>query len=127
MHRRLRLAAILLGVGMLAWLPFEDTSVRPALVFAALTCSLAGSALVSRLNLSGRRAWIIAFTGAAAGLAVTPLASGLMLFKSGLHAHTSPDFSLDQYFAVLQRTSFWIGAGFLVGLGFGLLRRFLYR
>jgi hypothetical protein len=55
--------------------------------------------------------------GFLAGLAVAPLGVGLMLFKTGLHGHSTPDFSPLQAAEVLQRTPYFGLSGLLLGLG----------
>jgi hypothetical protein len=60
--------------------------------------------------------------GAAAGIAVTPLALLLMAFKSGLHGHGSPDFTIGQMQAVVLRTPVWVIAGSLLGWGVAIAR-----
>jgi hypothetical protein len=111
-----RIAWILLGVAMLAWLSFEDQSVRWVLFFAALVCGLAAYSLALRWRLTaGRRAYYLPLLGAAAGLAVILVALFLMALKSGLHGHMSPDFSPDQIVWVVSRTLNWGIAGLLAG------------
>jgi hypothetical protein len=58
--------------------------------------------------------------GLLAGLAVAPLASFLMVFKTGLHGHGFPDFTPEQIVAVLHRTPIFASSGFFLGLGSGL-------
>lgn len=60
--------------------------------------------------------------GILAGPAVTLIALSLMVFKTGLHLHSTPDFSFNQFFIVLLRTPLWSGIGFILSLGIGLLR-----
>lgn len=121
LRRRLRILALVVGGGLLFWLPVEDLSENWAILFAILISTLAVLALLTRLHPIGGRPWLVAsLAGALAGLAVTPLALFLMAFKSGLHGHHLPDFTPAQVTSVLQRTPIWIAAGLLIGLGVGL-------
>ncbi len=118
----LRLSALVLGAALLFWLPFEDTHDRWTVLFAS-----AGSAWFAARFLARRRPsrpWPFLrqslLAGLLAGLAVGPLASFLMIFKTGLHGHGAPDFTLEQMAAVLLRTPFFVASGLLLGLGYGL-------
>jgi len=114
--RGLRIAWILLGAAVLVWLSFEDQSVRPVLFFAALICGLAAYSLALRWRLTTRpRSYALPILGAAAGLAVVPAALFLMVLKSGLHSHLTPDFTPDQIAWVVTRAPAWGMAGLLAG------------
>jgi hypothetical protein len=54
---------------------------------------------------------------------VTPLAIGLMAFKSGLHGHNAPDFTLAQMQAALDLFPYFALAGLGVGLAAALRPR----
>jgi hypothetical protein len=112
------------GALVLLWLPVEDLSVRPALVLAAALSGLgAWRVLASSPTALGRPRVRLALGGLLAGLAVAPLALGLMIFKNGLHGHSQPDFTLAQAAALLRTAPAWGAGGLLAGLGFGLLHK----
>jgi hypothetical protein len=127
--------AVLLGIALFIWLPFEDTRLNLVLLFSAALVLL----FLSRYLLSKHAAhWLAAISqpgsgslpgvvfyalfGLVAGLAVTPGAILLMVFKIGVHSHPVPDFSIDQVMWVIQRTPAWGLGGLLLGLGIGLFQ-----
>ena len=114
----MRLLALGLGAGVLLWLPVEDQGIHKALFFAAGSCAWAATWMLVSVSPRERGFfWRHLLTASLAGLLVSPLTVGLMLIKSGSHAHSTPDFSLAQMQAVFLRTPFWMGGGFLLGLG----------
>lgn len=109
---------------MLLWLPVEDLSVRPALLLAAALCGLGVRRILAASPTALSRPWLrLALAGLLNGLAVAPLALGLMIFKNGLHGHSQPEFTLAQAAALLRTTPAWGAGGLLAGLGFGLLHK----
>lgn len=118
---RLRLAGLLLGMGILVWLPFEDTRPVWSMGFAAGISALLAVSRLRGLHESGVR-WLrrLAGAGALAGLATPFLAAALMLVKSGLHAHPSPDFTPQQFVEVLALAPAWFFGGLLLGSGAAL-------
>ena len=138
----LRLTALIIAVAIILWLPIEDVGVHYVLVFAILisawlaarfltvaTFPVAPSQALLGRNREGRnreagRRFIIKhiIIGTLSGAAVSPLALLLMAFKSGLHGHGQPDFTLSQMAAVLARTPVWALAGFLTALGIAIAR-----
>lgn len=119
----LRLSALLIAVALILWLPIEDLDLRYVLLFAALITAWWAARFLVRLSPDGR-SFIMSHIviGTLSGAAVTPLALLLMVFKSGLHAHGQPDFTLSQMQAILARTPVWALAGFLIALGLAILR-----
>jgi hypothetical protein len=133
----LRFTALIIAVAIILWLPIEDVGVNAALIFALLISAwlfarfLIFPVASSKASLSRNRevdrkqedahglGFIIShiIIGTLSGAAVSPLTLLLMAFKSGLHAHGQPDFTLSQMAAVLARTPVWALAGFLMGLG----------
>jgi hypothetical protein len=108
---------MILGAGILVWIPFEDVTTFWVLFFSTAICILAAVRLVSSGILEGwGRPGRHAFIGALAGLAVSPLAIGLMAFKSGLHGHGLPDFTVAQIQAVLGLSPYFTFAGLVFGL-----------
>ena len=121
--RWMRLLALALGIALLLWLPREDVSEQSVTLFAALISAW----LALRYLLSVRPGEIHyllrhLLAGALAGLAVTPLAVFLMALKTGLHSHSTPDFTYERMQVVLYRTPIWVLVGLLIGLGVALLR-----
>lgn len=108
----------MLGILVLAWLPFEDHSPLGALTLAAGMCAwLAVRALRTPLQ-SNRQVWgRYALVGALAGLGVAPLALLLMAVKTGLHAHATPDYTAVQLQSTIGRILIFGVSGLLVGLG----------
>ena len=121
-RRWLRMVAFLLGVVLLIWLPVEDLGEAWVLLLAAGICIWGALRVwVSIAENSGIRAWHFALIGMVAGLAVPVLGIALMVFKSGLHSHQSPDFTTAQMGGLLLRTPYWGIGGFLIGAGLGIL------
>ena len=135
----LRFTALFIAVAIILWLPIEDVGVHYVLVFAILISAwwaarflifpVAPSQALLGRNREGRnreagRRFIIShiIIGTLSGVAVSPLALLLMAFKSGLHGHGQPDFTLSQMAAVLARTPVWALAGFLIALGIAIAR-----
>jgi len=119
--RRLRLLAILIGILLLVWLPFEDLSENWTLLFAIAIAGLAAYSIVRRIH---RKNWIIyPLAGTLTGLTVTLLAITLMAFKSGVHGHGFSDYTPTQVVNVIRLTPVWVVAGLLIGSGLGLMRK----
>ena len=121
--RWLRLIALGLAVAVLFWLPIEDIDLRLVLVFSSAICTWwAARFLVNyppeKHNFIIRHIIISTLAGAA----VAPLAVLLMVFKSGLHGHGTPDFSFEQIRQVFWQSPLWILAGLLLGAGIGTAR-----
>jgi hypothetical protein len=101
------------------WLPIEDTSTTYVIPLAIGVCAWLAVRAFLRIGLQLHYHILI---GALAGLAVAPLAAFLMIFKSGLHAHGFPDFTLEQLWAVLLTSPYWGSAGLILGALVGWLR-----
>jgi hypothetical protein len=120
----LRVAALALGVALLVWLPFEDQNVIVVIIFAAALCVWFAVRYLWFIPPAQRRyALRCLLVGAAAGLALAPMAILLMIAKSGLHGHDVPDFTLTQITSILWRAPLWTIGGALVGFGGGLWRQ----
>jgi hypothetical protein len=120
----LRLAALLLGVALLLWVPVEDTQTLGVRIFALMLATFATLAIATKVSPHIRqRSLTLPAIGLAAGLLVTPLALLLMAFKTGLHGHGSPDFTPDQVSGVLQSWPIWAAAGLMVGVAVALLQK----
>jgi hypothetical protein len=118
----LRLSALVLGAGILLWLPFEDTLERWTVLFASAGAAWFAARFLARRSPARPWPFLLQYVSAGllAGLAVGPLASFLMVFKTGLHGHGAPDFTPEQMAAVLLHTPFFGIGGLLLGLGSGL-------
>jgi len=121
-QRRLRGLSLLIGLAILCWLPFEDSSEIWAVSFAAFVLLLATTALILRyLGVSGMAWWLLPLSGLAAGLALTPLAILLMAIKTGIHSHSVPDFTPEQMLRVLRAAPIWTISGLVMGAGIVIL------
>jgi hypothetical protein len=123
--RILRLAGFLTGAAILVWIPFEDTTAFWVSAFAIAICTLVGAGLFANRRILGswKQPARGAIVGALAGLAVAPLAIGLMAFKSGIHGHGFPDFSPTQMQEVINLLPYFTVAGLVCGLGVAFLTR----
>jgi hypothetical protein len=120
-HLGVRFGFIAVWVSILLWLPLEDTGPLNARILAALACTL----LAVRAFLRVDRSTLVlsAGLGLAAGLLVNPITAGLMVFKSGLHGHGAPDFSVATLAAVLADTPVYGIGGLLIGAGIYYLKK----
>jgi hypothetical protein len=108
---------------LLLWLPIEETGSRYAILFAfAIYAWWAFRWLITRTP--DAKGFIIhnLLVGILASPTVTLIASSLMIFKTGLHLHSTPDFTFNQFYIVFLRTPLWSGIGLILSLGFGLFR-----
>jgi hypothetical protein len=114
---------LLLGIGVLVWLPIEEQSELGVLVISGAICTWAAVWILVKPIDSDRQLIVRhSLVGAGAGLAIAPLAILLMAFKSGIHGHGTPDFTVAQMQFVLSRTPYFVLSGALVGLGSALWR-----
>lgn len=119
----LRLTGLLLGFGILVWLPVEDQSELGVLIFSAALCTwIAARFLINPAPNDKQLILRHIFVGSGAGLVLAPLSILLMAIKSGIHGHGTPDFTVAQMGAVLMRTPYFVLTGLLLGLGSGILR-----
>ena len=113
---RVRYLAIILGMVFFLWIPFEDTSAAPAILLAAAISFWLASLFLALFQPPFQNTLFnFVLIGTAAGMAVTPLALGLMALKTGLHGHSAPDFTSQQIISVIRRTPLWMIGGFLIG------------
>jgi hypothetical protein len=124
----LRLRFAWIGWALLAflWIQVEDQSPQGAVILAGLCMAVAAvqaghraAAAALRQRLGPVKSSFL--VGVAAGLAVAPFALLLMTTKSGLHAHTAPEYTSDQMVWVLLRMPIWTAVGGLTGLAIGLI------
>ena len=102
---------------MLLWLPVEDTDEKWVLTFAAAVNAWMVARYLVHLSPAMRASLPRQLLmGALAGLAITPVALFLMAFKTGMHGHSTPDFTAEQILSVIHRTPMWGSAGLFLGL-----------
>ena len=119
----LRFAGLLLAIGILVWLPIEESSELVVLVVSGLICIWGGVWLLTRTAADDRHLILRhVLVGSGAGLLVAPMAILLMAIKSGIHGHGIPDFTVNQMQTVISRIPYLILGGVLLGAGSGLLR-----
>lgn len=122
----LRISVFTLGIGLLFWLPIEDVSENSVFIISTAICSLFAYLTLPKKNIKPNGNLTIPsighffLMGLLAGLAVSPVAVFLMIFKNGLHSHGSPDFTNAQIYTALRRTPVWTLSGSLIGLGTGV-------
>lgn len=117
-----RFFTILLGIALLVWVPFEDSSGNSAILLAYLiSIWLVGTLLIRIKNPSHLTIINIVFAGILSGATITPLILLLMVIKIGLHVHLVPDYSYEQFISIINRTPIWFCSGFLAGMGIGII------
>ena len=118
-----RLTALLLGFGVLIWLPVEDQSELGVLIASGAICTWIAARLLITTPQEDRQLILRhGLVGSGAGLILAPMAIILMAVKSGIHGHGTPDFSIDQIQSVLLRIAYFVLSGFLISLGVGIWR-----
>jgi len=117
----LRVASISLGLIMLLWLPFEDTSIFWAIAFTTAITGLITIHYLIKYRKAANHWWFYPLTGLLFGLMITPMALLLMAIKSGVHGHGFPDYTPTQVRQILQLTPVWILAGLVTGSAAGLV------
>jgi hypothetical protein len=118
-----RLSALILGFGILIWLPVEDQSELAVLIASSAICIwIAARLLITPPETDRQLILRHALVGSGAGLILAPIAIILMAVKSGIHGHGTPDFSIGQIQSVISRIPFFVLSGFLIGLGSGTFR-----
>lgn len=99
-----RVSALLIGGGLLVWLPFEETSTFGVLLFSIAICTWVLIYSSFRQYEQGKLTLVRSvLLGLIGGLTVSPLAIFLMAFKSGWHGHGMPDFTSSQ----IEQVLFW--------------------
>jgi hypothetical protein len=126
----LRLATLLLVAGSVLWIALEGEIARDLALGAALTV-LSLAHLVQR-TLGGKALspmrWflLLALLGLATGLGSALLTLGLMILKTGLHAH-GPEFTAREFVWLVGNLPAWAGGGMLAGAGLALTTLALLR
>jgi hypothetical protein len=122
-----RFLAILLGIALLFWIPFEDSSENPAILFAYFISTWFVITLLTRYKNPSLFTIInVVFAGILTGATITPLILLLMVLKIGLHAHPIPDYSYEQFISIIDRIPIWFISGFLTGMGVGIIIKSIY-
>jgi hypothetical protein len=122
-HGWLRLAGLFIGACLFIWIPFEDLGLHWVLILSATICGWMAFRVLLNCGVRGwRKVLWHALVGSLAGLSVALLATLLMLMKSGLHGHGTPDFTVDQIITVFELAPNFLLSGLLIGLGFGVWR-----
>ena len=119
----LRISGLILGIGVLVWLPVEERSELGVLVISGAICTWSAIWSLIKLVLDDKQLIMRhILVGTGAGLILAPLAILLMALKSGIHGHGTPDFTVSQMQDILSRIPYFVLSGFLVGVGSGLWR-----
>jgi hypothetical protein len=122
-----RFLAIFLGIAIILWIPFEDSSEIPAILFGFFISTGLMGALLTRFKHPSLFTTInIVIAGILTGASITPLILLLMVLKVGLHAHPLPDYSYEQFISIINRTPIWFISGLLAGIGFGIIIKGIY-
>jgi len=116
----IRNIGILIGAFILLWLPAEDISPLNTILISAVVGLWLSVWIRLQMGQKSNEITIDMTIGTLVGVAVPVIAVLLMVFKSGIHGHVSPDFSNQQLFEVLTRAYIWGTGGLLIGLGIGL-------
>lgn len=124
LQARLRLVFGLVLLAVLAWLPFEDTQLLWSFLFAAAISAVLAVYWISRMSFA---LWVMPVLGALLGAAAPLMATILLLVKTGVHGHPTPDFTWQDYLSVLQSTPAWFVGGLLLGIGAALQQAVLRR
>jgi hypothetical protein len=119
----LRITGLILGIGVLVWLPVGERSELGVLVISGAICTLSAIWLLIKPVLNNKQLIMRnILVGTGAGLILAPLVILLMALKSGIHGHGTPDFTINQMQDILSRIPYFVLSGFLVGVGSGLWR-----
>jgi hypothetical protein len=119
----LRISGLIMGIGILVWLPVEERSELGVLVISGSICTWSAVWLLIMPILNEKQLIMRhILVGTGAGLLLAPLSILLMALKSGIHGHGMPDFTVSQMQDILSRIPYFVLTGFLVGVGSGLWR-----
>lgn len=108
----MKLAGALWILVFLVWIPFEDTAIWFTLALAGASCLW----LALRLEaFTAAKPITLALRGAVLGASIPLAACALMAFKSGLHGHGFPDFTIRQIWLLVQISPLLILTGIVYG------------
>jgi hypothetical protein len=120
----LKVATILLAAYFVLWIPLEGNLAQTVLMGLWVALVMAGHLAQRWLggHRLGRGRWLLlaALFGLCLGLGSAILTLLAMALKTGLHAH-GPEFTRTEINWVLEQLPYWTAAGFLAGLGLGLV------
>ena len=105
------------GLASFFWLGWEDPSPVVVILMASLLSVAWAITLINRGTLAPRTGlmrWLL--VGGLLGAAVGPLATVLMVLKTGLHGHSPPDFTIGDVLRTLRLIPAWAASGALLGL-----------
>ena len=108
-HLGWRIFPLGLVTGVLVWLPFEDHSILMPVLLAFPVAALVGRLVNQRFH------WSLILCGLVAGLVVAPTTLLWMAFKTGVHGHSTPDYSASQIMLVINITPAWVLGGSILG------------
>lgn len=120
----LKVATILLAAYFVIWIPLEGNLGQAVLMGVWVALVTAG--YLGQRWLGGRVLgwgwWVVVAAGLGlfVGLGGGVLTLAAMVVKTGLHAH-GPEFSRAEINWVIEQLPLWGAAGFLAGLGIGLI------
>ena len=119
----LRYLAIGVGVFILIWLPFEDTSEQSAIIIALIISVLLATQWLINLPVEHSKQLLIhSIVGCLAGAATIFITILLIAFKSGLHNHGFAEYSKDQIINIFWLSPYFVISGFLLGLSSAIWR-----
>jgi hypothetical protein len=117
----MRFLTISFAILLLLWLSVEDSTENIAVLFAALICTWITTAILLRIKSKTTISnYFYIMAGFLAGAGITPVALLLMIFKTGLHSHSIPDYTNGQILSVIQKTPIWLISGIFIGMGIGM-------
>lgn len=120
----LRLATLLLVVAGVVWIALEGELARDLGLGMATTVLLLAHLAERTLGGSAlspvRWFFVLALLGLACGVGSVLLTLGLMILKTGLHAH-GPEFTAREVAWLVGNLPAWAGVGLLAGAGLALI------
>ena len=110
----LRISGLILGIGILIWLPIEEGSELGVLLISGAIC-IWSAIWILRVPVKNDKQLLLrhAIVGVGAGLLLAPMAIILMALRTGIHGHGTPDFTVGQMQDILSRMPYFVLSGFL--------------
>jgi len=115
-HLWLRLLSIAVGIFTLFWLPIEDSSETTVIIIAVLIVCIFSLNIINKGKFN-EKPILHAIIGAISGALIIPLSLFLVAFKTSLHQHGIPEFSIEQIIFMLHKIPYFVLAGLLIGFG----------
>lgn len=117
----MRLLTISFAISLFFWLSVEDSTDNIVVLFSALICTWITTAILLRIKSKTTISYYYyILAGFLAGAAITPVALLLMIFKTGLHSHSVPDYTIGHIISVIRKTPIWLISGIFIGTGIGM-------